>query len=185
MDDLTKSSCVRQDETAHHSKCKRDLDSLLQLRHGVLLNTSRQARAACGAVSGRIASTTVKSRGGDFQPSSLLNRVATTNRVRRGAGEGMAQGRATAQPCLIGRPSSSYCERAGCNSAERDYRRLGTGNHWPRLFKSEAIRPTKNVCHAKQITTRTLLWGWFSSLLSLPRMFHHWRNSNTFSPLTN
>ena len=60
---------------------------------------------------------------GGFLP---LNRVATGNRIRRAAGEGMAQGESDLnRPCLIGRASSSYCESAGCNSAPREQGRLG------------------------------------------------------------
>lgn len=63
---------VQSGDIAHNSTCKCDLDSLLQLRHGVRLNTSRQARAACGVVSSRIASTPLNRQGGDFTTS--LNR---------------------------------------------------------------------------------------------------------------
>lgn len=57
---------VQRDEYVPHSKCKRDLDSQLQRRHGVLLNTSRRARAACGVASLRIAPTVANRYGGEF-----------------------------------------------------------------------------------------------------------------------
>lgn len=56
----------------HNSKCKRDLDSVPQPCLGTRLNTSRQARAACGVVGTRIASTLANRLGGDFH---LLNRA--------------------------------------------------------------------------------------------------------------
>lgn len=67
-----------------NSTCKSDLDSLLQLRYGVRLNTSRQARAACGVISGRIASTTGKIRGGEFTvPLSRTAPVANAATAQR------------------------------------------------------------------------------------------------------
>lgn len=73
---------VQSGESAHNSKCERDLDSKLQRRYGVRLNTSRQARAACGVVSLRIASTPVNSRRGDF-PTRLNRKTALCHTVRR------------------------------------------------------------------------------------------------------
>lgn len=165
MNDLTKSSCVQAVEGWTHELAS-------SFRHLFTSSRDRLARRSLGASSNSCRPAT-SSNGCGVTFHDSLNRVTTGNRVRRAAGEGLAQGRATAQPCLIGRSGSSYCERAGCNRSPREKASLGTGNQWTRRFKSEAIRPTKNVCHAKQITTRTLLWGWFSSLLSLPRMFHH------------
>lgn len=54
------------DSTHKRSKCKSDLHSQLQRRHGVRLNTSRQARAACGAVSLRMAASLDKTRLANF-----------------------------------------------------------------------------------------------------------------------
>lgn len=88
MNDLTKSSCVQSgvNDTPTNSICQRDLDSVPQLRFCARLNTSRKARAACGAVGTRIASTTAKSCGGDFprtsrEPASC-NRSAETSAAR-------------------------------------------------------------------------------------------------------
>ena len=59
--------CVHPDDK-RPSECKRDLDSKLQRRHGVRLNTSRLARAACGVVGLRIAPSGPNGYAGDFSP---------------------------------------------------------------------------------------------------------------------
>jgi len=64
--DFPKTGAVQQGDIAPNSECKSDLDSKLQRRHGVLLNTSRQARAACGVVSLRIAPSRSNDCAGEF-----------------------------------------------------------------------------------------------------------------------
>jgi hypothetical protein len=52
--------------------------------------------------------------------------------------EGMAQGRATAQPCLILPLATSFWSRAGCNTGRRNESRVGSGYHCSWVFKDEA-----------------------------------------------
>ena len=79
---VSKCCIVQLGEVTHNSKCKRDLDSVPQLRHGAQLNTSRRARAACGVVGTRIAST-LRNQGGDFLLSHSSKRRAKTPLNRR------------------------------------------------------------------------------------------------------
>lgn len=68
--DMDKFCSAQQGVTyTHNGTCKReDLHSRPQRRFGVLLSTSRQARAACGSVGPRMASASINSRGGEFPP---------------------------------------------------------------------------------------------------------------------
>lgn len=66
------------------------------------------------------------------------DRVASRNRLRRPAGEGMARGRATAQPLLKVPESSSYCQIRRVNTGPREKPRVGNRNHCPRCSKCEA-----------------------------------------------
>lgn len=151
-------NAVQLGVTTHNSKCERDLDSVPQLRYGAQLNTSRQARAACGVVGTRIASTLVKSQCGDFH--TLVEPCSHRTSLRRAAGEGMAPGESELhRPGLIGRASSFYCESAGCNRSLREQASLGSGNHRTRRFQMRSDQPT--AMYAKQTTAQTMLWGWF------------------------
>ena len=82
-----------------------------------------------------------KGRGVSFP---LLNRVTRRHPLYGGLRrEGMAQGRATAQPCLIvPRELSTMDESAGCNRSRRNKASLGMADHWTRLFKTRSISPT-------------------------------------------
>lgn len=98
----------------------------------------------------------LKSRIGFF---FALNRVATGNRVRRPTGEGMARGEHSPTR-LIGRSSSSFCQRAGCNSAPREKGSVGDGDHCARLFQMRS-ETTDGLFLCKPFPKP---WGWFSSL---------------------
>lgn len=69
--------CVQLDESNYNSKCKRDLDAQVQPRYGVQLNTSRQARAACGVACLRILPSRLNRLSGSI--SSPLNLLTGSN----------------------------------------------------------------------------------------------------------
>lgn len=93
-----------------------------------------------------------------------LNRVTTGNRVRRAAGEGLAQG-ATDRPTLLndGAPVATHGQSARCNSGPREKASVGMADQCARLFKSEATdRPGLITPNANRLPA--VAWGWFCSL---------------------
>lgn len=63
---FSKTFAVQRNDCVTNSEWQSDLDSKLQRRCGVTLNTSRRPRAACGVVSLAIAPQSVNSRAGDL-----------------------------------------------------------------------------------------------------------------------
>ena len=91
------------------------------------------------------------------------NRVATGDRVRRAAGEGMA--RVERQPSPLNRCPlvATMANSDRCNSAPREQGSVGNGNHCARLFQMRSDRPMR-LC---QKQTTSLVWGWFVLASSL------------------
>lgn len=86
------------------------------------------------------------------------NRVASGNRVRRPTGEGMASGRASAQPLLKCRSSSSYCEPARSNRSPREQTSVGMANHCARRFNAKTTYCIPE-CSPAQSTAQTCSGG--------------------------
>lgn len=104
-------------------------DSVQHLREHVSRSTTRSGnspRQCCNA------------GGGFFFIQPCTHRES----LRRTAGEGMARGRATAQPRLIGRASSPIDQSAGCNTGPRKQASVGDGDHCVRVFQVRSDRPT-------------------------------------------
>lgn len=146
--------------TVHNGKCKREeFGSRLQRRYGVRLNTSRQARAACGVASLRTAPARIKTLCGEFLPD-----VEPRNHWRsRKAGQWRMSGAEQSEHvrlCLIGRASRHILLKArGCNSPVRQYRvaRFATAG----LDCSKCEATDRRIGSAKQTTSYFQGKGWF------------------------
>jgi hypothetical protein len=126
-----------------NSECKRDLDSKLQLRHGVQLNTSRPHALSWGVVGLRIAPSRSNDCAGDLCP---LNRETASChsgcRNMGGSPSGDAAGRAR-EDIPTHRPTRKENVRALCSGLNARRQRADTRTGW-RQASSVQIRPSQS-----------------------------------------
>lgn len=141
---------VQQDVTVLRSVCKSDLETQIQLRQGVLLNTSRLTCAACRCSHLRIVSAWRKLRG-DFPPvepcnsrESLLAALDVKGWSQRGQPTDLMRGAA-----FIG------LTRHRCQATKQAKPRLATiGRGQTKLHTANCFIP--DCANAKSVSVLTL-----------------------------
>jgi hypothetical protein len=146
-------------ECRHQYKCNRkNLDTQVQLPLG-MLNTCQASALMCDSRL-RIVPTLVNSRRGDFffHAEPCNERIFASGEPLR---EGMAQVEQS-PTCLISRFSSSFCQRAGCNSSRRN--KASVGKATIARDCSNAKRPTDGIAPSTTLPYNNVRGG----LCSLP-----------------